>query len=247
MLKVIFKVAALCCALFFVVYFLTGGEGFSFSSAADDEAEEVQDDESSDADVEQGEADDVSDPESVDAANIAADAGHLRFKGVPIDGSLSVFVRNMKAKGFVVESSANGCAILTGDFAGFKECEVAVSTLTGQDLVAGITVRFANREKWGEILSDYTALKDLLTQKYGKPASCVEEFQSRLRFSKLDDSAKFIRLQHDECNFTTVFKPANGTVTLHMDHESYLKCFVTLTYADRNNSASVRQRALDDL
>lgn len=245
MSKVIFKVAALCCALFFVVYFLTGGEGLSFSSAADDEAEEAQDEESSD--VEQGESDDVSDPESVDATNLAPDAGHLRFKGVPIDGSLSVFVRNMKAKGFVVESSANGCAILTGDFAGFKDCEVAVSTLTGQDLVAGITVRFADREKWGEILSDYTALKDLLTQKYGKPASCVEEFENRLPFSKLDDSAKLLKLKMDKCNFTTVFKPANGTVALHMDHVSYSECFVTLSYADRNNSASVRQRALDDL
>lgn len=244
MLKVLFKVAAICCMLFFVVYFLTGGEGLHFPSADDDssvEAEEsgsVQDDEGSQpvpVDIEPAPV------ETSDAAN------HLRFKGVPIDGSLRIFVRNMKAKGFSVINAEDGYAVLDGDFAGFKSCEVHVSTLEGHDVVAGITVRFPDRDKWSEIEGDYSALKTLLTDKYGKPASCVEKFANKIIFGKLDDNEKMLKLQLDKCNFETVFKPANGIVILKMNHQSVSHCFISLTYSDRQNSASVRKQAIEDL
>lgn len=245
MLKVIFKVAAICCALFFVVYYLTDGQGLSILSSDDEPTEE-----SADFDDESG---NLPDSDEEGQSNAAADGSpeaasdHLCFKGVPIDGSLSAFVRNMKAKGFALESSSDGYAVLVGDFAGFKECAVGVSTLDGQDLVAGISVRFPSRDKWGELLSDYTTLKGLLTEKYGKPASCVEEFERTLPIGKIDDREKMYKLKFDRCNYETLFKSDRGSVSLKIDHNSTLECFVRLIYADRQNSASVRQRAIDDL
>lgn len=244
MIKVFFKVAALCCALFFVVYCLTDGHGFSFSST-DEAADESPDSDAVTADIPDS---DKAEHDSADFGSAPESAsGHLRFKGVPIDGSLSAFVRNMRENGFELENSSDGYAVLVGDFAGFKGCVVGVSTLNGQDLVAGISVRFPSRDKWGELFADYSALKDLLTEKYGKPASRVEKFERGIHIGELSDYDKMLKLKLEECNYGTVFQPANGTVTLMLDHNSVTECFVRLTYADRQNSASVRQRAIDDL
>lgn len=243
--KVLFKVAAICCVLFFLVYYLTDGHGFSTLFSDDEPAEEYaySDEESANSpgsdEAGRSRADADSSPEAA--------ADHLCFKGVPIDGSLKVFVRNMTAKGFALESSSDGYAMLVGDFAGFKECVVGVSTLDGHDLVAGISVRFPSRDKWGELFADYAALKDLLTEKYGKPASCVEEFEKGFHIGELSDYDKKLKLELDKCKYETVFRPANGVVTLILDHHSVTECFVRLTYADRLNSATVRQRAIDDL
>lgn len=245
MLKVIFKVAAICCVLFFVVYYLTDGQGFSSLSSDDEPTEEYAD--SNEESANSPDSDEAGQSNAAADGSPEAASDHLCFKGVPIDGSLKVFVRNMTAKGFELESSSDGYAMLVGDFAGFKECVVGVSTLDGQDLVAGISVRFPSRDKWGELFADYSALKDLLTEKYGKPASCVEEFVKTFPIGKIDDREKMYKLKFDRCNYETLFKPDRGSVTLKIDHNSTLDCFVRLTYADRQNSASVRQRAIDDL
>lgn len=244
MLKVLFKVAAICCALFFVVYCLTDGQGFSFSST-DEATEESPDSDAVTADIPASDEAEQR-PAAADGSPEAA-SNHLCFKGVPIDGTLSAFVRNMKAKGFAIESSSDGYAVLAGDFAGFKKCVVGVSTLDGQDLVAGISVRFPSRDKWGELFTDYSALKGLLSEKYGKPTSCVEKFERGIHIGELSDYDKMLKLKLDKCNYETIFRPANGTVTLILDHHSVTECFVRLTYADRQNSASVRKRAIDDL
>lgn len=169
---------------------------------------------------------------------------HLKFKGVPIDGTLKAFVRRMKRKGFRVSGSGDGTARLEGDFAGSKECTVLVSTIEGKDLVCTITVLFADQDKWADIYADYSNLKELLTEKYGKPASCVEKFQSAT--AQGDDYMKMVQVELSKCNYQTVFCTAAGTVALSISHEGARNC-AKLVYADKTNSASVRQHALDDL
>ena len=105
------------------------------------------------------------------------DAKHLAFKGVPITGTLQRYVESMKSAGFRLISGGNGMARMRGDFAGFKDCKLQVSTIDNHNLVCSIDVFFAEREQWSELHNDYTALKKMLTQKYGSPASCVEKFE----------------------------------------------------------------------
>lgn len=70
---------------------------------------------------------------------------HLKFKGVPIDGTLKEFVSRMKRKGFKSVGFDNGTAVLEGDFAAYKECAIYVSTLDNKDLVSRITVVFPDQ------------------------------------------------------------------------------------------------------
>ena len=53
---------------------------------------------------------------------------HLRFKSVPINGTLDEFVLQMKKSGFTHTGTNDGLAILEGDFASYKSYIVGVST-----------------------------------------------------------------------------------------------------------------------
>ena len=57
------------------------------------------------------------------ATAVFAQETHLKFKGVPIDGSLTEFVSKMKTAGFTHTGTDHGIASLKGDFAGYKNCK----------------------------------------------------------------------------------------------------------------------------
>ena len=59
---------------------------------------------------------------------------HLLFKGVPIDGTLNEYVSKMKQNGFTLTGTENGIAMLTGDFAAYKNCIVGVGTTKAEGL-----------------------------------------------------------------------------------------------------------------
>jgi len=72
----------------------------------------------------------------------AQTSAHLSFKKVPIDGTLEENVSKMKHSGFKYIQTEDGTALLNGDFAGYKDCYVGVSTLKQKDLVHKIVVFF---------------------------------------------------------------------------------------------------------
>ena len=172
---------------------------------------------------------------------------HLKFKGVPIDGSLAQFTARMERKGFnVVSSSDAEVHQLEGDFAGFKECEVYVSTLDNNDLVAQITVCFPSQEQWKNLYGDYKNLKDMLIEKYGRPTSCVERFKGYLGNSD-NDSFRMMAVQDDNCQYVTRFSTDEGDIILSIEHGGVRECFAQLVYRDKENGETVRDAAIDDL
>ena len=71
----------------------------------------------------------------------------------------------------------DGTAVLQGDFAGFKGCIIGVSTLKTTNVVNTIAVIFPECDNWSKLENNYQTLKEMLIQKYGEPADCVEKFQ----------------------------------------------------------------------
>lgn len=171
---------------------------------------------------------------------------HLKFKGVPIDGSLAQFLSRMQSKGFEVTSERKDeIHRLEGDFAGFKQCEVYVSTLDNQDLVSRITVCFPTQDQWKNLYGDYKTLKEMLIEKYGRPVSCVERFTSYM--GDEDDAWCMIVLQNGECKYVTRFSADEGDITLSIERREVLSGFVQLVYQDKENGQVVRKSAIDDL
>ena len=178
------------------------------------------------------------------AQSSADTSKHLSFKGVPIDGTLTEYVSKMKKSGFTHEGTNDGVAILSGEFASYKDCYIGVSTLKKIDLVNKIVVIFQDRDNWSSLSSNYYDLKDLLTIKYGKPSREVEEFQG---YTPRDDSGKFTAVRLDRCKYITVFETEKGEIRLTIANDGVARCYVTLSYIDKINSEEVKKQALDDL
>lgn len=172
---------------------------------------------------------------------------HLAFKGVPIDGTLSSFVTKMRAKGFTSMGTAEGVAMLKGDFAAHKSCTILVATMQNRDLVSRIAVIFPDQSQWQYLYGDYAELKKLLTIKYGDPTDCVEDFQCPSYSYPNDDNDRMHNVRMDRCKYYSTFSTQNGEIQLSITHGDYSHCFVKLLYIDKVNNDSVIQDALDDL
>jgi hypothetical protein len=170
---------------------------------------------------------------------------HLKFKGVPIDGTLSQYVQKMKTAGFSMLGMENGAAILQGDFAGYKECTISVETLKDKDLVAKIIVAFPDCNTWSELHGSYSDLKLMLTEKYGEPISRIEWFQGYS--NPRDDNDRMFEVKMDRCRYITTFSTNAGDIQLKISHEGISSCYVTLSYYDKINSDILRKQAIDDL
>ena len=169
---------------------------------------------------------------------------HLSFKGVPINGTLTEYVAKMKKSGFTAKGIQDGVALLEGEFASYKNCIVGVNTLKQKDLVSNIVVVFPNRDDWSSLSSNYFNLKELLTEKYGKPSEVVEEFQSSTPNS---DGSKMLSVKLHQCKYYTTYETDKGTIQLSIELDRSRNAFVKLAYYDKINYDSVRKQALDDL
>lgn len=170
---------------------------------------------------------------------------HLTFKGVPIDGTLAGYVAKMKQNGFTHISSESGLALLKGDFAGYKECIVGVSTLKDIDLVYKVAVLFPDKPTWSTLSGNYFDLKQMLIEKYGEPLAATEEFQSAVQPE--DDNSKMHQVKFDRCKYYSVWQTDKGEIQLMISHNDVSSCYVTLAYFDNINSDKIRKNAKDDL
>lgn len=179
------------------------------------------------------------------ALTFAQTSEHLSFKGVPLDGTLDEYVSKMKQNGFAHIQTEDGTALLSGDFAGYKDCIVGVSTLKQKDLVYKIGVLFPAKDTWSRLSTNYFDLKKMLTEKYGKPTDVVEKFDSYSQ--PKDDNARMYEVQFDRCKYYSIWETDKGEIQLSIDHNSVTSCFVKLAYFDKINSAKIKAKAIDDL
>ena len=172
-----------------------------------------------------------------------AQENHLKFKGIPITGTLDSFVNKLSDKGFSFIGTENGIALLKGEFAGHKNCTVGVSTFEGSVMVCMVSAFFPEQETWASLFNDYQTYKNLLTEKYGKP-SCVEKFNKDTHDS---DYLKFSAITHDEATFLSTFTSEHGHINLSMNKLTYNKACIVIKYYDNANSKQVRKKIMDDL
>ncbi len=175
----------------------------------------------------------------------AQSSEHLIFKGVPIDGTLKEYLSKMVQDGFTNLGVENGTAILNGELAGYKDCNIGVATLKQKDLVYKITVIFPEKDTWSSLSGNYFDLKDMLTEKYGNPSEVVEKFDSSSQ--PRDDNARMYEVKFDKCKYFSVWKTEKGEIQLSIQHQSITTCYVILSYSDKINSDLMKAKAKRDL
>lgn len=174
----------------------------------------------------------------------AAQTNHLTFKGGSIDGTLNEFVGKLQQKGFRLQYQENGTAMLEGDFASFKSCTVGVYEHES-GVVNRVGVILPEKDTWSLLYNDYNKLKELLTQKYGKPSNIIEEFQGYS--TPRTDEDKMYAVMFDRCKYICDFTTDNGMIELRISHDGVTSCFVVLVYVDAVNESKVQSSAIDDL
>ena len=173
-----------------------------------------------------------------------ANQQHLTFKGIAIDGRLNDFVAKLKTNGFTFLGTEEGITMLQGDFASYKNCLVAVSTLKQKDLVSKISVIFQEKKNWASLSNNYFSLKELLIEKYGEPSAVVEEFQTRMQPN--DDQMKMLYVNTDQCKYYTFFETEKGDIELSITKTGSDGC-VILRYFDKINGETISNEAIKDL
>lgn len=179
------------------------------------------------------------------AAFAQNESEHMLFKGIPMDGTLSAFVQQLKSKGFTYCGTENGAAVLTGNFAS-KNCSIIVIP-NQSNLVRRVGVTFPSHEKWATLANEYFALKNMLTAKYGEPADCTEEFQTYQNQDDIDDGMKILYVGLDKCKYEATFLTSKGTVLLRIANLGYKNYSVMLLYVDNMNEAASQDEVMDDL
>ena len=171
-----------------------------------------------------------------------AQTDHMKFKGIPMDGTLESFTSKLEAKGFTPVEIENGISRLDGEFAAYKDCKIfVIADISG--LIYKVSVKFPKMDKWKELGKCYDGLKEMLTEKYGSPNRYFEQFFD----PNIINDDKIHAIQYDKYFYYSVFSLKEGDIRLEITHDSYYSCFVTLTYSDNINQEKVRKQIIDDL
>ena len=177
---------------------------------------------------------------------------HLKFMGIPIDGSPKSFANQLKSKGFTLDSSSTPDIIwMTGTFAGISDSNVLIYKSPSSDNVYKVRVVFPGQDSWSQIEMRYSKFKDWLSQKYLLLES-TEEFQG---YPPSSDSDKMTKLILDNCTYLCKYGAGSsegefiGRIYLAIKRFSsaYNKGYVCIEYQDYLNGENAKQGFLDDL
>lgn len=172
-----------------------------------------------------------------------AQTQYMKFKGIPIEGNTDSFVKKLIEKGYSYEGKEYGVVILMGEFITIPNCIVGVQSYSDRDQVSSVTVIFPEKNSWNMISMSYYNLKNLLSEKYGTPTNCLEQFSDS---EPSTDFLKFQALLDGRCNYLSVFSCKNGEVQLTIGKNSNNTASIFLVY-DKTNSIETRKKMMDDL
>ena len=176
---------------------------------------------------------------------------HLKFMGIPIDGSPAAFANKLKSRGFTLEDPLSpGVIWMTGTFAGVSNSDVFIYKSPSSANVYRVRVTFPAQDSWSQLEMRYSKFKDWLSQKYLLIES-KEEFQG---YSPERDSSKMTKLILGDCSYWSTYGAStlDGTFlgSVHLELMSISgenKGFVGVEYEDYLNGESAEQGIIEDL
>ena len=171
---------------------------------------------------------------------------HLKFMGIPINGTLESFTQKLVAKKIKSIQAAEGVGLFNGAFAGKNDCNIFVATVPNRNIVSKVVVCLPPRETWAWLESDYNEFKQMLTSKYGEPFQHSETFKAGTFTSS--DYLKISALKEGKCEYYVGWKLNEGVILLEIiSIESPSSCLVRLSYYDAINSKLEETSKQDDL
>lgn len=168
---------------------------------------------------------------------------HLKFKGIEINGPVNDFVLEMQKQGFYYYTRSGKFTIMKGNFAGYNDCFLYISTNT-EGNVEFVAVNFKSCDDWQTLSVNYLNIKTMLRKKYGEPARYEEVFETTPQ--PFGDFEKMRAVKKGQCKYSTTFITPEGYITViisNLNSGSY----VSLLYSDDKNSNVDKKKAMEDL
>lgn len=167
--------------------------------------------------------------------------GHLKFKGVEINGNLKTFVANLEKKGCESGENILGVFMIKADFAGAEMFVFPQVTSQSQTVYAVVAGTSMYKEKVS-MLAQYNELKDLLTSKYGegKETTIADGYYKN----------EINRLERGNARNTILFETVNGKIYLYIHESAYQSLeagSVNIQYIDSANEQLRLQEASNDI
>lgn len=157
---------------------------------------------------------------------------HLEFMDTYISGKLNTFIKEMADKGFTFEKiNEEGTAIMKGDYAGYKDCNLYIYTIGPKHTVYCVQVSLPYRDTWPSLKADYFGMKNEMKKELGDPESFYEEFDNK----DIPEDWKMMYVRTNRCEYWSKFRRDYGTITLminnaNFENESYSN--VRIVYLD---------------
>lgn len=172
-----------------------------------------------------------------------AQAEHLKFKGIPIDGEYKAFAEQLVQKDFKqIETSADGI-VLSGNFMATPEVIVLIYPDPTSKRVSSVSTMFKAGDNWATFEAKYYDVIDMYKEKYGAPTQHAEEFTVDVHN---DDFFRKSALHDGQCNYTSIWEKEGGRIVLSLAY-SQLSYYVICTYVDEQNEKALRQTIIDDI
>ena len=164
---------------------------------------------------------------------------HFQFKGIPIDGSLTNFGRELAKQGFV--------EVANNTYKGKFLRNEAIVALVGDDdnMIWRVAAIMPSTDTWSILESSYNGYVELYTQKYGKPSKSGKNF---LDYTGNGSALKMIAIDKGECNYYAIWNLPQGSIEVRIVKGSkYLEGTVRIIYTDKANKEDVRKSDLSEI
>lgn len=171
---------------------------------------------------------------------------HLKFMGIPINGTLESFTQKLVAKGLKREHAWDNALLLKGTFAGKSGSGVCVMRVPSRNIVYKVVVCLPSKDTWEWLENDYKEFKEMLTTKYGEPYKCSESFKEGTYVGS--DYLKISALKGGECEYYSAWGSTEGMILLEIfNADGSSDCCVRLTYIDLISGKLADSSKQDDL
>ena len=171
---------------------------------------------------------------------------HLKFMGIPINGTLESFTQKLVAKGLKREHAWDNALLLKGTFAGKSGSGVCVMRVPSRNVVYKVVVCLPSKDTWEWLENDYKEFKEMLTTKYGEPYKCSESFKEGTYVGS--DYLKISALKGGECEYYSAWGSTEGMILLEIfNADGSSDSCVRLTYIDLINGKLADSSKQDDL
>ena len=168
---------------------------------------------------------------------------HMEFMGIPMKGTINAFAQKLQAKGMKITDREDNIITLSGTFAGANDCYIDILE-TPKKEIWRVGVSSFNYT-WETLSGRYFRWKEMLTQKYGEPLTCTEEFQTT--YPPDSDAMRWHYVNSRKCNYRSTFLAENGYIILTIMKIRYNKNYVSISYTDWINEQKMEDSAMDDL